>query len=174
MDPFNRLETPRLVLRKARDEDLDFIWRNVWQDETLAETMLWQPTHTREDAVLRMEKTRALQAEHFAYFVCLKETDEPIGMAGITEAGPGTYDETGICIARRYQGQGCGKELLQALIALAFDRLDGHTFLYSCFRENIPSASLCKSLGFQYTHSDTGVRSWDGYAYTCDHFVLHR
>lgn len=174
MEPFSRLETPRLVLRKARDEDLDLIWQNVWCDGELAKTMLWKPTLTREEAVLRMERTKALQALHFAYFVCLKETDEPIGMAGITEAAPGVYEETGICIARNYQRKGYGRELLQGLISLAFDGLGAHTARYACFRENVPSANLCKSLGFQYTHSDTGVRSWDGYAYICDHFALSR
>lgn len=174
LDEHSRLETPRLLLRKARDNDLDSIWQNVWNDGELAKTMLWQPTLTREDALLRLQRTKALQALHFTYFVCLKETDEPIGFAGIREISLGVFDETGLCIAQRFQRQGYGKEMLQALISLAFHQLHGHKYLYSCFRENTPSANLCKSLGFQYTHTDTGVRNWDGYQYTCDHFELNR
>lgn len=174
LEKYNRLETARLVLRKARKDDLEAIWHNVWSDAQVAQTMLWQPTLTREEALRRMERTISLQSLHFTYFVCLKETDEPIGFGGIREVAPGVFDELGLCIARAHQRKGYGKEMLEALVSLAFDKLGGHTFLYSCFRENTPSASLCKTLGFQYTHTDTGTRGWDGYPYTCDHFELNR
>ena len=174
LEKYNRLETARLVLRKARKDDLEAIWQNVWSDAEVAQTMLWQPTLTREEALRRMERTISLQSLHFTYFVCLKETDEPIGFGGIREVAPGVFDELGLCIARAHQRKGYGKEMLEALVSLAFDKLGGHTFLYSCFRENTPSASLCKALGFQYTHTDTGTRGWDGYPYTCDHFELKR
>lgn len=174
LDDFSRLETARLVLRKARKADLDAIWHNVWSDAKLARTMLWQPTLSLEEAQQRMERTISLQSLHFTYFVCLKETDVPIGFAGIREVAPGVFDEMGLCIARAHQKKGYGKEMLEALVSLAFDKLGGHTFLYSCFRENTPSANLCKSLGFHYTHTDTGTRAWDGYQYTCDHFERKR
>lgn len=174
LEKYNRLETARLVLRKARKDDLEAIWHNVWSDAEVAQTMLWQPTLTREEALRRMERTISLQSLHFTYFVCLKETDVPIGFGGIREVAPGVFDELGLCIARAHQRKGYGKEMLEALVSLAFDKLGGHTFLYSCFRENTPSASLCKALGFQYTHTDTGTRGWDGYPYTCDHFELKR
>ncbi len=174
LEKFSRLETERLVLRKARKDDLEAIWQNVWSDAEVAQTMLWQPTLTREEALRRMERTISLQSLHFTYFVCLKETDEPIGFGGIREVAPGVFDEMGLCIARAHQRKGYAKEMLEALVSLALDKLGGHTFLYSCFRENTPSASLCKALGFQYTHTDTGTRGWDGYPYTCDHFELKR
>lgn len=174
LEKYNRLETARLVLRKARKSDLDAIWHNVWSDAQVAQTMLWQPTLTREEALRRMERTISLQSLHFTYFVCLKETDVPIGFGGIREVAPGVFDEMGLCIAPAHQRKGYGKEMLEALVSLAFDKLGGHTFLYSCFRENTPSANLCKNLGFQYTHTDTGTRAWDGYQYTCDHFERKR
>ena len=174
LEKYNRLETARLVLRKARKSDLEAIWHNVWSDAEVAQTMLWQPTLTREEALRRMERTISMQSLHFTYFVCLKSTDEPIGFGGIREVAPGVFDELGLCIARAHQRMGYGKEMLEALVSLAFDKLGGHTFLYSCFRENTPSANLCKSLGFQYTHTDTATRGWDGYQYTCDHFELKR
>lgn len=174
LEKFSRLETERLVLRKARKDDLEAIWHNIWSDAKLARTMLWQPTLSLEEAQQRMERTISLQSLHFTYFVCLKETDVPIGFAGIREVAPGVFDEMGLCIAPAHQRKGYGKEMLEALVSLAFDKLGGHTFLYSCFRENTPSARLCKSLGFHYTHTDTGTRAWDGYQYTCDHFERKR
>ena len=46
MTMIDRMETARLVLRKAEDRDLDLIWKRVWRDERLAATMLWTPTPT--------------------------------------------------------------------------------------------------------------------------------
>ena len=54
-----RLETPRLVLRKAQESDLEVIWRDVWRDEALARRMLWAPTPTLEAARERMARTLA-------------------------------------------------------------------------------------------------------------------
>ncbi|MBR5389865.1 MAG: GNAT family N-acetyltransferase, partial [Clostridia bacterium] len=77
----NRLITPRLVLRKAKDDDLEPIWRNIWGDPDIAKMMLWEPTGTREAALDRLERTKRYQASNYAYFVCRKDTDEPIGFA---------------------------------------------------------------------------------------------
>ena len=170
----DRIETEHLILRKAESRDLDLIWSRVWRDERLAATMLWTPTLTREEAEDRLARTMAYQADNDAFFVCLKETDEPIGFGGMREVEPGVWDETGLCIAKDWQGRGYGKEMLRALLDLAFRHLGGQRFLYSCFHGNEASAALCESCGFVYTHSSEDVRQRDGYVYLCDHYELTR
>lgn len=169
-----RIETKNLVLRKAKDSDLITIWKNVWIDHELAKTMLWTPTETQEEAEERLVRTKAYQAQNHAFFVCIKETDEPIGFGGVRETEPGVYDETGLCIARAYQHRGYGKELLSALIGLVFENLGGHAFTYGCFHENTASAALAKSCGFVYMNTDMGFRQRDGYVYQCDHYILNK
>lgn len=169
-----KTETPHLELRKALERDLETVWHNVWQDRELAKNMLWKPTETLEDATARLKRTIEFQKDHMAYFVCLKETDEPIGFAGMAEPAPGEFEETGICIARAYQGRGFGKEVLKALLEMSFEKLGGKSFLYACFRENERSAALCKSCGFKYSHSENCVREWDGYEYICDFYRLYK
>ena len=169
----DRIETERLILRKAEERDLMPIWERVWRDEKLAATMLWAPTPTLGEARARLARTMAYQAGNYAYFVCLGETDEPIGFGGMREVEPGVWDETGLCIARDWQGRGYGKELLRALVGLAFGELGGRRFLYSCFHGNVASEALCRGCGFVYTHSDRAVRERDGYEYLCDHFELN-
>lgn len=168
------IETDRLRLRKAADRDLEKIWNNVWRDERLAGQMLWAPTATLAEARQRMERTKAYQAETPAFFVCLRETDEPIGFAGVRESAPGEYEETGICLAADYQRRGLGKELLQALVELVFERLGGRRFVYGCFRENLASAALCRSCGFVYSHSRPIRREYDGYETQCDYYERRR
>lgn len=173
MERINFLETEHLLLRKAKESDLNAIWKNVWADDSLAEMMLWKPTHSYEDAKNRVDRSVAFQAEHDAFFVCLKETDEPIGFCGITEKEPGVFAECGICIAKKEQGKGLGTEVLGALLRLAFSEFGGRQFVYSCDRENAVSAALCKHYGFQYERSEQGVREWDSHAYVDDIYILN-
>ena len=179
MDPgdvasFQTIETPHLVFRKAKDTDLAPIFTNIWSDQELARTMLWKPLTTLEEASRRMEMIKAFQSSSYSFFVCLKETNEPIGFAGIKRIGDGIYEETGICLARRFQGKGFGKEILDALIDLAFNQLNGRKLIYAAFQNNKASISLCRSFGFRYSHSIKEVRSWDGYEYSSDYFELER
>ena len=169
-----RLETLRLILRKARESDLEAVWRNVWRDAAIARWMLWAPTRTLEDARARMARTLAYQARADAFFVCLKADDAPIGFAGVVEREPGVFEETGICVARAHQDRGYGREVLGALLRLAFDLNAGERFVYSCFSDNLPSAALCRALGFRYDRTEPRVREWDGYAYDLDLYCLSR
>lgn len=169
-----KILTEDLVLRKAEDSDLDDIFRNIWSDEKIAETMLWEATKTREEAVQRMEKTKAYQSDNDAFFVCLRKTDEAIGFAGIKEISPGICEDSGICIARAHQRKGYGRQLLNALIDLVFEKRGAREFIYGCFHENEASAALCRSCGFVYSHSRKMTREWDGHEYVCDFYVLKK
>ena len=169
-----RIETPRLLLRKARREDLKDIWPRVWGDEVLADTMLWTPSLTGEEAAERLKRTLIYQARYPAFFVCLKETDKAIGFAGVYEREPEIFEESGVCIAREHQGKGYGKEVLQALIELVFKRFGGRRFYYGTLSDNARSAALCKAFGFTYAYSEKGVRQRDGKAYQADYYLLER
>ena len=164
-----KLITENLVLRKAREADLKKIWKNIWNDEQIAETMLWKTTNTYEEAVERLNRTIKYQADNYAYFVCLKSNDEPIGFAGIREKECGIYEESGICIARKYQGRGYGKEVLKALKQLVFQELKGNRFLYGCFSNNEKSRKMCISQGFKYLSSENTIRDWDNKEFIVDY-----
>ena len=168
-----RLETPRLVLRKAREDDLDAIWKNVWRDPAIARYMLRKPTETYAEARDRMVRTLEVQAKGPSFFVCLRETDEPIGFAGVREEPAGLYEDAGICVATAHQGKGLGREVVRALCALVFEKLGGDVFLYSCFHENARSAALCQALGFVYDRSEMAVRDWDQRVYTADYYLMN-
>lgn len=169
------LETARLRLRKAAPSDLDAIWNNVWQDESIARWMFWPPTATHEDAASRLERTIAFQAMHkYVYFVCLKDTDEAIGFAGMREIEPGVYEESGVCVASRYQLNGLGTEILEALVDLAFTQLHARCFIAAHIRENEKSRAVISHCGFHYTHSKDEIREWDGKPLTVFYYRLDR
>ena len=170
----DRIETKNLVLRKAKESDLDAIYRNIWSDSSVAETMMWKPTGSYEEAVDRLKRTLLYQSQYPAFFVCLKETDEPIGFAGMREAEPGVYEETGICVAVKCQNRGFGKEILGALLELAFVHYEGDRFIYAFMQHNIRSKNVCLRHGFQYLGKGIEVREWDQKEHTCEYYYLDK
>ncbi len=164
--------TPRLILRKAKMNDLESVYKNIWSDERLTSKMLWKINENIDEAKERLEKTIEYQSSHYAYFVCPKDSDEVIGFAGIIEVEDGVYEDTGICIANDYQGQGFGKEVVNALKELIFNKLKGKRFLYSAFSDNYHSKKLCESLGFKYLKSENKIREHDKHEYISDVYYL--
>ena len=170
----NKIETDRLVLRKAKISDLDNIYNNVWSDSSIADNMLWEVTKSKADAIDRLNRTIKYQNNHYAYIVCLKDTDEAIGFVGIFEKGEDIYEDTGICISKKYQNRGYGKETLKAIIDLVFNKLTGKKLLYSCFSTNIKSRKLCTSLGFKFGYSENTIRKYDNKVFIVDYYYLDR
>ena len=159
---FETLEGDRIRLRKARNGDWKSMLENVWGDEAVYRWMLYAPTHTPEEAVLRFRRSMEYQKDHFAYFIALKETDEAIGLCAIKEAEPGRFEEQGICIGQRHQGKGYGKEILALLLGLAFHELGADLFYYDYFEENVKSRKLAEHFGFLPEETYEMTRPWDG------------
>ena len=170
----SELVTQNLILRKATWDDLESIWNNVWKNKNIADHMLWKVTEQLEDARVRMEKTIEYQSENYAYFVCLKENNEPIGFAGVFEKEKGIYEESGICIAEAYQGRGYAKEVVGALKQLVFSKLNGSKFIYGCFSTNEKSRRVCLSQGFKYYESKECIRQHDQMKYISDYYYFDK
>lgn len=170
----NYLETNNLILRKAKKDDLEYIWNNIWIDDDIASNMLWKPTKTREDAITRLDRTIEYQSKNYSYFICLKSNDEPIGFAGIVEKEPGIYEESGICICRKYQKNGYAKEVVNVLKILVFEKLSANRFLYGCFSTNEPSRKVCLSQGFKYLNSSNVTRDWDNKEFVVDYYYFDK
>ena len=161
-----------IILRKAKMSDTENMLKNVWSDERVFSSMLFQPTFTLSDADERCQTSIKFQQDHYAYFIALKDTDEAIGLCAITEYEPNKYAECGICIGVNHQGKGYGKEVVALLLDLAFNELGADTFKYSYFIENTKSKNLAKSFGFEYLNSEDIVRPWDNAKKKIDNCIL--
>lgn len=166
--------TKDLILRKAKESDLNKIFENVWSDEVLTRTMLWKVTNNIEDAEERMKRTIKYQSENLAFFVSWKETNEPIGFAGIYEKENGTYEDSGLCIAKNYQKRGYGKQVVEAFMKLIFEKLNGNKFIYSCFSTNENSRKVCIHFGFKYFESKKTVRDYDNEEFDVDYYYMDK
>lgn len=170
----NKIETDRLILRKAKISDLDNIYNNIWSNYNIADNMLWKVTKSREEAIDRLIRTIKYQKDHYAYFICLKDTGEVIGFIGTFELDKDIYEDSGLCISEKYQGLGFAKEAVKALLDIIFNKLNGKMFLYSCFNSNEKSKRVCTKLGFKYRNSKTTTRDYDKKEFIVDYYYLDR
>ena len=168
------IETKDLILRRGAFDDWKAMYENVWRHPQTARYMLWDVTTSEEDARARMERTIRWQSEHHAYFVEEKSSGQCIGFAGFIELAPGVYEDTGVALGPDFVGRGYGKQVLNGLLSIAFDQLNGQVFIGSARPENAASIALQRSCGFHYTHSESRTDPRNGDEYTLNFYEKRR
>lgn len=158
------METKDLLLEKAKYEDWESIYRNVWSRPETAKYMLWKVTTDEEGARERIKRSIAWQENHDAWLVYEKASGQAVGFAGIEEIRPHIYEDTGIALGPEYVGKGYGKQILQLLTEYCIS-LGGLEFRYSTRAGNLASKALAVSCGFVYQYSEqkTDQRSGERY-----------
>lgn len=167
------IETKDLILRKAVFEDWKAMYENVWSREETAKYMLWNVTRSEEDARERMERTIAYQKNNPGGFnICEKESGTPIGFAGMKEIEPGVYEDTGIALGPDYVGRGYGKQVLNALVEMAFTQWGANEFVCSCRAQNEASRRLQLACGFTFSHTEDREDPRTGEPYVLEFYKL--
>ena len=169
------LETTDLILRKATPEDWQDMYENVWSREETARYMLWNVTHSEEDARSRMERTIAFQQKNpTTYTVCEKAGGQAIGFAGMIEIAPGVYEDCGVALGPEYVGRGYGTQILNALVDTAFHRLGARKMICSCRSENEASRRLQLSCGFIFSHAEERIDSRNNTPYILEFYERNK
>ena len=164
----------RIVLRKAKPGDLEAIHENVFSDKELLATMFVKPSESLEETRERLPRTIEFQRDKLCYFIALKDTDEAIGLCGIMEESEGVWSESGLCIARKYQGRGYAAEMWKILLDYGFSECGAETFAYYCMDTNVKSKNLALKFGFRYDSTDTETRSYDGAVFNIERYLLKK
>lgn len=141
-----QLETPRLLLRLPRVEDLD-PWATMMTDPDTARFIGGVTPRALSWRAL-MTMIGAWHANGFAMFsVIEKSSGRWIGRLGPwqPDGWPGT--EVGWAIVRDCWGKGYAVEGAEAATAWAFDQLGWTNVIHSIAPENTPSQSVARKLG---------------------------
>ena len=85
-----RMETPDLLLRKARLEDWRDLYRNVWSRPEAARHMLWRISENEQEVRERMERTAAFQQDHDVYLIIEKKSGQ-VGANWASELSGGRH-----------------------------------------------------------------------------------
>ena len=168
------IETKDLILRQGSADDWEDLYRNLWSRAEVFRYLFNKPSPDeeagRERTALYAQMHREVKTEFFVYE---KASGLAIGIAGIKELKPGEWTITDIATGPDFQGRGFGKQIVTALLNLAFER--GATEVaYDCFTQNTASKQLALSCGFAYSHSEEAELMKNGETVILDYFIHKR
>lgn len=149
---FLPLETPRLILRRFQDEDLEtfLVYRNHPDVARYQSWLQW----SRDQAIDFLREQRSVSpgtlGRWFQYALELKSTGELIGDCGtcLKVETPRT-SEVGFSLAPGHQGKGLATESVSRIVDHAFRDLGMERMIAVAIRENARSAALLTRLGFR-------------------------
>lgn len=146
------IETPRLILRKAKIEDAEAMFRNWANDSEVTRFLTW-PTHGN------IEVTKNLLAswvenyqndDYYQWMIVLKEIDEPIGSIMANTVGRAQSAHIGYCIGKTWWHQGIMSETLKAVMDFLFDEVGYHRIEAMHDSHNPHSGAVMKKCGMRY------------------------
>ena len=148
-----RLETPRLYLRRACREDAMPMFRNWASDPKVTRFLTW-PTYQSVEAaypVLAMWEKSYRNPDFYHWMIVLKELGEPIGSISVVRLDDTTETaEIGYCIGKPWWHQGLTAEALQAVMEYLFRQVGVNRIEAKHDINNPNSGAVMRKCGMQY------------------------
>lgn len=149
--PWKICETERCLVRESVPEDVDSFYE-IYRDREITKYM--------EDLYEDREKERQYIRDYiekvYAFYgfgmwtVCLKETGEVIGRAGLSMREGFAEPELGYVIGKTWQRQGIAAEVCREILNYAGNELGLEQIRALMHPKNTVSERLCHRLGFYY------------------------
>jgi RimJ/RimL family protein N-acetyltransferase len=153
-----RLRTERLELRLPREEELIGVAAlakaGIHPPDEMPFGIAWTaiPSPEWEHGFLRYHWTKrsTWSPEDWTLDLMVSTAAGPIGMQGLMgrDFAHLRLVRTGSWLGQPHQGQGYGKEMRGAVLALAFDGLRAEVAESEACLDNLPSAGVSRSLGY--------------------------
>lgn len=145
------LKTKRLILRKFTKKDIQALFL-ILKDEEANQFLPWYPLKSLEEAKNFYEERYAAkyaQPQAYAYAVCLKEDDFPIGYIKVDLEEPHDF---GYGLRKEFWHRGIATEAGKAVVAQV--KKDGLAYITATHDKNNPrSGNVMKKLGMKYCYS---------------------
>ena len=169
------IETPRLILRKLRREDVSLYYARLWSQEAVARYMLWQPHKTIEESAASIEKVlrRYETGESCRFCIALKETDELIGIIDLLR-----FDEAekscsfAYMLGADFWGKGYGTEAVKAVFGFAFDVLGVEQIKADHFSANPASGAVMRKAGMVWQRTLPRQYEKNGRAFDAEEYRI--
>lgn len=145
------LKTERLILRKFTEGDMEALFL-ILKDETVNEFLPWYPVKNMEETQEFYEERYAAayaQPQGYAYAICLKEDNFPIGYIGVHTEEP--YD-FGYGLRKEFWRRGIVTEAAKAVVEQV--KGDGLPYITATHDRNNPrSGKVMQNAGMTYRYS---------------------
>lgn len=145
------LETERLILRKFTEKDMEALFL-ILKDEEVNRFLPWYPLKSMEETRKFYEERYAFdyeQPQGYAYAVCLKEDNVPIGYIKVDME---EQHDLGYGLRKEFWHRGIVTEAGKAVVEQV--RKDGLPYITATHDKNNPrSGNVMKKLGMKYCYS---------------------
>ena len=147
-----KIETGRLILRQAKIEDAESMFRNWANDPDVTKYLTWQPHGNIEvtKAVLTGWVESYEKDDYYQWMIVLKETGEPIGSLLVSTVGRANSAHVGYCIGKPWWHRGYMSEALKAVMDYLFDEVGYHRVESLHDPNNPHSGNVMKKCGMKY------------------------
>lgn len=154
-EPWDILETERLLVRETMVRDVDDFYR-IYKDAQITKYMedLFPDPEQERDYIRSYIRNIYSFYEYGIWTVVRKEDRAVIGRAGMEPAKADEYPELGFVIGTAWQRKGYAKEALEAIIRYAAEELGIMTLQASVHELNRPSRELLEKLGLESVKTD--------------------
>lgn len=152
------LETPRLLMRRARSDDAAAVYYGWAQDEDVTKYLVWRPHRSFEEAVAHIQRcaTAWLAGTTYTYFLEDRETGL---VAGSIAMRPGAHGvNIGYLLARPYWGRGLMAEAVSAVAEWWLAQPGIFRVWATCDVDNRQSARVLEKSGFA---REGTLRRWE-------------
>ncbi len=167
------METRDLILQSGSPDDWQDLYRSLWSRPEAFRCLFSKPS---PDEAAAQKRTAAYAQMHrdvkTEFFVYEKASRQAIGIAGIKELHPGCWTVTDIALGPEYQGRGYGKQIVLALLDLAFCQYGAAQVSYACFAQNTASQRLALACGFTFSHSENAEHTKNGENVVLYHYKI--
>lgn len=147
------IETKRLILRKYKDGEEKYIFKNWASDDEVTKYLTWK-SHKDESVSkewIEFLKSNYDRKDFYEWTIVLKEIDEPIGSISVVELKENINAvHIGYCIGRKWWHQGITSEALSALIDFFFDKVGVDRLESRHDPRNVNSGKVMKKCGMKY------------------------
>ena len=146
------IETERLILRQARIEDAEPMFRNWANDPEVTKFLTW-PTNGKVEFTEKLLASWVDSYEkddYYQWMIVLKETMEPIGSIMASTVGRAQSAHIGYCIGKPWWHKGYMSETLKAVMDYLFDEVGYHRIESLHDPNNPHSGSVMKKCGMKY------------------------
>ena len=147
--PWEICETARCLVRETTPEDVESFYR-IYSDDSITAYM----ENLFEDEEEEKQYIRDYIEKVYGFYgfgmwtICLKETGEVIGRAGLSMREGFEEPELGYVIGKKWQRQGIAAEVCREILAYGRDELGFGRIQALMHPENTASKGLCRKLGF--------------------------
>lgn len=144
------IETERLILRKLKESDLDYIY--AWGSDEDVTKYVTFPTHkSKEDTkkILDYWLNEYKNSNAIRFAIENKEISEVMGMIDVVEITSDGYPEIGYASAKKYWGKGYMTEACKTMVDYLFE-LGYKKILIRAMIDNIGSNRVIEKVGFSF------------------------